>query len=413
MNTSHILGRKFLEERTYAQTRKPTEQASTINPEVYYDEHYYALEKEQVFRRNWVTAGLAQDIKNPGDIMLAKVADQSILITRSSDGELHAFYNVCRHRGTALCDKASTNNKNIVCPYHGWAYSLEGECLGTPLFDKGVNRKVVEMHDMSHLEAFDKKDFGLLKVRVAQWGFMIFVCLDDEAPSLEEMLGDLPECLANFKLDEWVSTADKQYDIACNWKLLVENAIEYYHLPWVHPTLAETSKVSDHHRWQGKGMYCGICTSPITTTDDADWLNMKNMSGLSELQNNSGYFFGLFPNLIVFILPNHAFVILSEPVSPTRTIETAWLLSHPDSIEHSTEKDIASVMNFWDMVNIEDVGICERVQLGLMNKAYPGGRMCYHFEDTVHRFQNMIIDQMLGIRNIPEGDAKEQRLRYG
>ena len=281
----------YLQEETYKNTRQPTERALSLIPDAYTDNDFFALEQKQVFGRNWVCVGPVARVMNGGDIMVAEVGGQSIIITRDEAGALRAFYNVCRHRGTRLCEKDGHVKKHIVCPYHGWGYNLRGDCVGTPLFDKGENRRAIKMHDMSHLESFDKKDYGLFPVRVDQWGAMLFVCLDNEAPPLSAVVGDLPERLANFRMDEWRVLNERTYDIRCNWKLLCENAIEYYHLPWVHPRLAKTSRIADHHRWQGAGMYCGICTSPVTATDDSGWLSMKNLSGLNEEQQISGYFF--------------------------------------------------------------------------------------------------------------------------
>ena len=399
---------QFLNESFYQATRLPTEQARSIAPDAYYNEEFFRLEQRQVFHRNWVTAGPVSRVKNTGDIMVVEIGGQSVIVTRDEEGELRAFYNVCRHRGTRLCAANSSVKKHIVCPYHGWGYNLRGECVGTPLFDKGANRRAIAMHDMSHLRDFDKKDFGLFPVRVAQWGMLVFVCLDDSAPPLEEIVGDLPMRLANYRLNEWYELGERTYDIHCNWKLLFENAVEYYHLPWVHPRLAKTSRVADHHRWQGTGMYCGICTSPITATDDAGWLTMKNLSGLTPSENVSGYFFGLFPNVIIFIMPSHAFVICAQPIAPGRTVEKAWLISHPECIDDMSDAAVREVMDFWNEVNLEDVGICEKVQQGVVNAPYQGGRLCYHFEEPVHRFQNMIIDAMVGIRRIPAGDAHRE-----
>lgn len=398
----------FLNEETYAKTRQPTERAVSITPAVYTDPDFFELEKKQVFQRNWVSAGPADRVKKAGDILVSEVGGQSIIVTRDEENQLRAFYNVCRHRGTRLCAGDGVVKKHIVCPYHGWGYNLRGECIGTPLFDKGANRRAIKMHDMSHLEAFDKKDYHLFPVRVEQWGALLFVCLDDAAPPLAEYVGDLPQRLKNYRLHEWVTLGERQYDIQCNWKLLFENAVEYYHLPWVHPRLAKTSRVADHHRWQGDGMYCGICTSPVTATDDAGWLTMKNVTGLTDTENISGYFFGLFPNTIIFIMPSHAFIIRALPVSPTRTVETAWLMSHPECVDDMSGQAIDEVLEFWNEVNLEDVGICEKVQQGLSSEPYQGGRLCYHFEEPVHRFQNMIIDAMTGRRHIPAGDRLEQ-----
>ena len=398
---------RFLTESTYANTRKGVEAATTLIPAAYYDKEFFDLEQQQVFARNWVVAGPASRVNRSGKIMIANIGGKSILITRDENGDLRGFYNVCRHRGTRLCATDNEVNKHIVCPYHGWGYNLRGECVGTPLFDKGANRRAIQLHDMSHLKSFDKKDFSLYPVRVEQWGMLIFACLDESAPPLSDVIGDLPQRLANYRLHEWNELSTCDYDIRCNWKLLFENAVEYYHLPWVHPRLAKTSRIADHKRWQGDGMYCGICTSPITATNDSGWLSMKNISGLSRAENISGYFFGLFPNVIIFIMPSHAFVINANPVSPEHTTEKAWLIAHPECVDDMSDKAIAEVMNFWNEVNLEDVGICEKVQRGITDSVYAGGRLCYHFEEPVHRFQNMIIDSMVGKRNIPAGDKSQ------
>ena len=160
-NTHH-----YLSEDTYKNTRLPTEQATSLIPNAYTEKEFFDLEQKQVFGRNWVCVGAASQVRDSGNIIVAEVGGQSLIITRDEDGELRAFYNVCRHRGTRLCEKDGKVNKHIVCPYHGWGYNLRGDCVGTPLFDKGENRRAIQMHDMSHLESFDKKDYGLFPVRV-------------------------------------------------------------------------------------------------------------------------------------------------------------------------------------------------------------------------------------------------------
>ena len=396
---------KFQRAETFAASCLPVEEALSLTPDAYRDAAFYQTEQQQVFARNWIAVAPLADVAAAGDIITAEVAKQSLIIVRDDDFEVRAFYNVCRHRGTRLCNGGAKKQKRIVCPYHGWGYNLRGDCIGTPLFDKGDNRREVAMHDMSHLRGFDRKDYGLLPVRADSWGGMIFVCLDDSAPNLADALGDLPVRLAAHGLDKWIPVATRDYDINCNWKLLLENAVEYYHLPWVHPRLAKTSRVRDHKRWQGRGMYCGICTSPVTATDDSGWLSMPPVAGLSAEQQNSGYFFGLFPNLIYFVMPSHAFVILATPNAPAQTHEKAWLITHPDIAAGASANDINDVAEFWNEVNMEDVAICEQVQKGVSTAAYPGGRLCYHFEEPVHRFQQMIIDNMLGKRCVPDGDC--------
>ena len=397
----------FSREETYAATRAPVDFARTLNPDAYRDAEYFRQERERLFARNWIAVGPLDRVRNPGDLMVADIAGRSVLIARGDDGELRGFLNVCRHRGTRLRESDGRTDKYIRCPYHGWGYNLRGECVGTPLFEgREVDEKVLRMFDTSHLRAFDKKDCALLPVRADSWGPMVFACLDESAPSLSEHVGDLPERLRGHEMNLWETAGEKRYAIGANWKLLVENAIEYYHLPWVHPRLAKTSRVADHHRWQGRGMYCGICTSPVTATDDSSWLSLPPAPGLSGADLDSGYFFGLFPNLIVFVMPSHAFIIRAHPEAPGRTTETAWLVAPPESLAAGGKKAVAGTLEFWDEVNREDIGIVEKVQRGLETPEYPGGRMCYKFEEPVHRFQNMVADAMVGVRRVPPGDGE-------
>jgi phenylpropionate dioxygenase-like ring-hydroxylating dioxygenase large terminal subunit len=199
-----------------------------------------------------------------------------------------------------------------------------------------------------------------------------------------------------------------EYDIAANWKLVGENFMEYYHLPWVHPGLVKVSPLKAHHRWQGTGMYVGFCTSPIAAnTNDGGWHGLPALSTLDEDDSTSARFAWLFPNIAINALPNHTFLMLVRPTAAGHTSEVTYLLAHPEC--GGADEDVDALLAFWDEVNREDIGIVERVQLGLADPAYTGGRMCYRFEESVHRFQNMVIDRVLGIRRVPVGDDVEKQ----
>ena len=201
----------------------------------------------------------------------------------------------------------------------------------------------------------------------------------------------------------------KDYEIGANYKLIGENFMEYYHLPWVHPELVEVSRMEDHHRWQGQGMYTGMCTTPVSrNTDAGGWEGLPPIDALNEDDAQSGRFIWLFPNTAVNILPNHAFVMLTRPEGPGRTVESTFILSHPGSVDGSGSGEaLDRLMEFWNLVNVQDIEIVERVQEGISNPAYRGGRMCYRFEEPLHRFQNMVIDRMVGMNRIPPGDDEE------
>jgi choline monooxygenase len=407
----------FTREETYARTRRPVELAETLIPEAYTSERFFALERERVFASSWIVVGCTAQLRAPGDVLVAEVAGRSIFVVRNKAGELRAFYNTCRHRGTRLLTADDRRIRRFIrCPYHSWAYDLDGACIGTPMFEgSGIPGDQRAVFDMEGVRAFDRADYGLLRVRVDHWGPLVLVNLDDDAGPLSEQLGDLPERTAGYRLDEWEVARVGEYAIAANYKLVGENFMEYYHLPWVHPGLVKVSPMDAHHRWQGPGMYMGFCTTPIARdTDEGGWqAGLPAISGLSDDDAVSARFIWLFPNVAVNVLPNHLFIMSARPVSPDRTLETTYLLIHPESASAASEDAVEQIATFWDAVNREDIGIVERVQQGLSTTPYPGGRLCYRFEETVHRFQNMVIDRMVGVRRIPPGDAEDAQPMFG
>lgn len=409
---------RYSDEQTYRRTRLPVSSASTLIPEAYTDGDFFTLERERVFGTTWLAAAVSDDLATPGDVVATEVADQPIFITRSADGQLHGFHNVCRHRGAALFDCGRHHIRGrIRCPYHSWTYDLDGHLLGTPLFtsDSPIPGDQRAIFDMSETEDFDRAEYGLHPVAVTEWGPLIFANLEATPEPLSAQLGDLPERLAGYRMSDWRLARTAAYDIQANYKLVGENFMEYYHLPWVHPGLVKVSPLEAHHRWQGRGMYTGMCTQPIAdNAEQGGWKGLPPMPRLSENDATAARFIWLFPNTAINVLPNHIFVMVANPVSPERTIETTYLFV-PRELERSAASpaDISSLAEFWDAVNREDIAIVERVQRGLRSRAYAGGRMCYRFEEPLHRYQNMIIDRMIGTRRVPPADADRQRPMFG
>jgi choline monooxygenase len=402
----------FTREETYADTRLPVSLASTLIPDAYTSEAFYELEQERIFGTSWVPIACTSELGEPGDALATEVAGQPILVVRTAAGELRAFYNVCRHRGAQLVEDGRTRAKRYFrCPYHSWAYDFEGRCLGTPLFeDSAVPESERGVFDMSDVKRFDKGDYGLLPVRAESWGPLVFVNLDPDADPLAEHLGDLPRRLAGYRLDEWQVARRTVYEIDANYKLIGENFMEYYHLPWVHPSLVKVSPMKSHYRWQGTGMYTGMTTTPIADdTEEGGWKALPPIGGLDDSDRVSARFVWLFPNAALNVLPNHLFIMLARPSGPAHTSEVTYLLTHPESAATPEAEDaVERLAGFWDLVNREDIEIVGRVQRGLRARAYTGGRMCYRFEEPLHRFQNMVVDRMVGIRRVPDGDAVEQ-----
>lgn len=385
-------------------TRAPLGAATGLDPRAYTSAEFFADEQRTVFGRAWVVVADAPDVATPGRLLVRRVGERSIIITRGADGVLRGFVNSCRHRGTELaetdCDIAGT----IRCPYHRWGYGLDGSLVATPFFDELPR------------DDFDPAAHGLIPVRVDTWGVLVFVCLDPETPPLSEWLGDLPERMAGYGFDEWRVQETRTLEIDANWKLISENFQEYYHLTWVHPELAKVSRVEDHYRYQGPGMYCGQTTSPVSGDDRDDWLVLPPAAGLDASDAVSGRFVALFPNVLLAVLPNHVLVLRLDPVAPGRTIEQCTFFL-PPSTPAVGEDDMAATRTFWFEVNDEDVDIVERGQRGLARGAVPAGPLAPRFEEPLHRFHRMLADCMtlpsLAAMTVPGGDDGSAAARLG
>ncbi len=411
----HMAALDYTIEQTYRQTRLPVEAASTLLPEAYHDPEYHQAEQDRLWATSWVCMGILSELDEPGRVLVRPLAGRSVLVTRNGEGALRGFLNVCRHRGTRLVEEDGTVGTRIRCPYHAWAYDLDGACIGTPLFEgSDIPEDQRALFDMSDVKAFDRADYGLYPVRTATWGCLVFATLSDTTPDIETWLGDLSGRLGGYGLESWQIQATKSYDIVADWKLIAENFMEYYHLPWVHPQLIKVSRVKDHYRYQGPGMYTGMTTNPVSRDENSVWLDLPQHAGITGSDLESGRFMMIFPNVALSILPNHAFVMVLEPRGPAATLEKTYLLTHPETM--GGEESVAALEklhSFWDDVNREDIDIVERVQRGIPTPEYRGGRMCYRFEEPLHRFQNMVIDRMVGVDRIPEGDEREDIPVFG
>ena len=198
----------------------PLEVARSLPPSCYTDERIAEAEVDAIFRRGWIGVGRADRVAQPGDFAALDIAGQSIILLRDRDGSLRAFANTCRHRGARLLD-GDGNCRGIRCPFHSWAYKLDGSLAAAP-----------------HMEAapdFDRADHGLIAYRAEERLGFAFICLDTDAPGIDETLGDFADFHAPWPMETLVSTRRRALTVDCNWKPFIEVFNEYYHLPFVHP----------------------------------------------------------------------------------------------------------------------------------------------------------------------------------
>ncbi len=397
----------FLGARFWSGVRQPVEQATGMPPQTYADEGFFAAERQQLFERAWTVVGIASEIDQPGRMLVRRLGNKSVLIVRSADGMLRGFLNACRHRGTELAEADCDVSRFIRCPYHRWSYRLDGSLASTPLFEE-VPRP-----------GFNRADYPLLPVRVETWGPLLFACCDPDTMPLAEWLGDLPERMAGYGFEHWRVHEERTLEVAANWKLISENFQEYYHLRWVHPELAKVSRVRDHYRYQGPGMYCGQATTPVSGDERDDWLKMPPAAGLDDSDRVSGRFVAVFPNTVLSVLPSHAFLLLLEPVSAGLTRERCVFLLPPSAPLPVDDDDFAATRAFWFEINDEDIDITERAQRGLASTQMPPGPLSPRFEEPLNRFHNMLADVMTSDSlasdrlSVPAGDGPDAASRYG
>jgi choline monooxygenase len=226
----------------YAGVRRPPLEAETLPGWCYTSPQFYDREVLRIFRKVWNFMGREDEIPKPGDYMTFDLCGEPIVILRDRAGKVRAFANSCRHRGTKLL-AGRGNCATISCPYHAWTYALSGELIGVPGMEQTIG--------------FEKREYGLPEIRLESFDGFIFVNLDREAKGLSDYLGDFAERLVSHDLANMRCVRRREYDLACNWKIYIENAMEEYHTPTVHRASIGkqvTAPERGKGEWQGMHM---------------------------------------------------------------------------------------------------------------------------------------------------------------
>ena len=331
----------------------------------------FAEEKERIFARSWQVVGHRDQVMSPGDYFTTELVGEPLLIVRGADGKLRSFYNVCRHRAGPPAEGCGSR-KLFRCGYHGWTYSLDGSLISAT--------------EIEGVEGFRPEDFALAPVRVEEWFNFIFVNLDDNARPLRESLGELPQQAPTFQFEGMKLFQRRTYQMNCNWKTYVDNYLEGYHLPSVHPGL---NRELDYNAYvvEPHAEYVRQF-SPIRGAQAGDAAPRRYAEARGDLTTD---YFWIFPNWMLNCYPDNVSLNIVLPIAPERSLAIfEWYLPEED---HSSPAAKASV-EFSDQIQVEDVGICETVQKNLRSRSYSRGRFSVKQEKGVHAFHRMYAAAM-------------------
>jgi glycine betaine catabolism A len=343
----------------------------------YLDDAVLAWEREHLFG-GWVCVGRSSDVVANG-MHAQSLGEYGVLLTRDGDGELRAFENACRHRGHELlpCGGSTRDAKAIVCPYHAWTYRFDGSLLGAPGFKEVVD--------------FDKSALGLRPMGVREWHGWVFVDRAGRGPAFKEHIGELEAIVAPYDAETLVTPVAHEYDVAANWKVVVENYQECYHCSNIHPQLCQVSPPDSGENLEKDGNWVG---GWMDLRAGVETMSLDGRSGgvamtrLDEHERRTVMYVAVLPNLLISLHPDYVMTHLLTPLSPDRTrIRCSW--AFPPDVALSEGFDPSYAVDFWDLTNRQDWAACESVQRGMKTPGYQAGLLAPD-EDGVYQFVSRV-----------------------
>ena len=340
--------------------------ASTIPARLYTDPQYLMLEEERVFGRTWQLVGRVDQVAESGQYFTAEIGSEAIVVVR--DGEtVRGFHNICLHRAGPVaqgCGKRQT----LQCRYHGWTYRLDGSLLRAP--------------EMEQAEGFSASVMHLMPVQVATWGPLVLVNLDRSAPPLAHFFEDITARSSSFAMTAMRYVGRKSWTIACNWKAYVDNYLEGYHIPVVHPALHKELDYDEYkvelHR------YYSLQHAPIRAGRGGDRKYEATVAG------EEAQYYWIFPNLMLNIYQGQmqTNVVIPRGIDHCEVV-FEWY-AHEPPVDAASDPAWSKLMAFSDEIQAEDIEICEQVQKNLRSRSYDRGRYSPTRENGVHHFHGLL-----------------------
>lgn len=345
--------------------------AHTIPAAWYFDPEVARAERQYVFGDSWQAVGRADQVSKPASFLTANVAGEPVVVVRDEAGVLRAFSNVCRHRAARVVNEADGCAKKLRCRYHGWTYDLAGRLRGTPEFD-GV-------------EDFCREDQGLPQLRVGVWGPLVWIHLGKTQPDLDQILMPLTARCRSTNLEGLTFVERREYVLQCNWKVFVDNYLDGgYHVNTVHPGLADVIDYT-HYRTEIAGL-TSVQISPLKKSDSD-----SNISTVRA--GDTAYYWWIYPNFMINLYEGIMDTNLVLPLTPT-SCRVVFDFYFAEAEGADRRRFTAESMAVAHQIQLEDVGICEEVQIGLASRSYDTGRFSVRREAAGYHFHQLLAKNL-------------------
>jgi choline monooxygenase len=356
----------------------PLDHAWTIPSPWYFDLRVAQLEEQSVFAAGWQVAGRADQVREKGQFFTADLAGEPVVVARGEDGQLRAFYNVCRHHAAAVVTEAQGCAKQFRCPYHGWTYGTDGALKGMVEFDGVCN--------------FDRGKNGLVPVRVEVWENFVFVNLDGRAMALRDYLDAVVDLVAPLELSKKLNFFDRRvYTLNCNWKVYVDNYLDGgYHVPHAHKGL---SSVIEYTKYTIENLQRAcLQSSPLSSDAGSE-------SGVAATRQGRAFYLWIYPN---FMINAYEGVMDTNLVLPLGVDKCAVVFDYYFAdISAPAEARNNESIKVSEKVQDEDMSICDAVQRGLGSRAYVAGRLSVRREAGEHLFHRLLHADLSGALSRP------------
>lgn len=363
----------------------PAETACSLPPALYADESLVRVEAERVFRRGWIGLGRADQLRVPGSYRAREIAGAPVILLRDKTGRLRAYANTCRHRGARLLDGEGEIG-GIRCPFHCWAYALDGRLIGAPRMDDAPG--------------FEKAQHGLHAYSVAERAGFAFLSFEAAPPDLDAQLGDFEARHAPWPLARLVSTRRRELTVDCNWKAFLDVFNEYYHLPYVHADSIDALYDDPDPGETVSGAYAsqfGVTSGAGGLLQDEQEHALPSMPGLSGRAATGVRYSWVFPNMTFAAGTDALWVYEASPESAGRCRVAQTICFPPETIEEPGFAARAErYYHRMDAALAEDVAALESQQRGLASPDAAQGRFCAALEPNVAAFARWCAGRLLG-----------------